>query len=275
MNIKHHTIGMGIGHLVVYLFALIVAYPFIWMVMQSFKTSPEMYASMWALPKQLLLKNYVDAWRIARLGRYIWNSLFVSSSTVITILIVASTASFALSKIKFPGYQLFYYMFIFSLILPVPIIPLYYVVSSLGLINSYFALILPYTAGGLPLSIFLLKSFFDGIPDELYEAATIDGCKKGRLYLVIMLPLARAGLSTVAIFQFMGAWNEFLQALIFIRKSSLKTIPVGINALFEIHSGRWPMLFAALSITTIPVFVVYYLMQRQFMEGLTSGAVKQ
>jgi len=242
--------------------------------MQSLKELPEMFQDAWAMPQAWAWENFREAIEMSNLDTYIFNSLYVTIVTVLCVLILASTASYAFSKMNFRGKNLIFYIFILSIMLPVPIIPLYMVIANLNLMNTHWALILTYTTGGLPLSIFMLKSFFDGIPKEIEEAAIIDGCPNYRLYAGIIIPLAKPGLATVTILQFMGAWNEFFHALIFIRTRSLRTIPIGIQAFFRDGSTEWPLLFAALTITIVPVFIVYIIMQKQFVEGLTAGATK-
>jgi raffinose/stachyose/melibiose transport system permease protein len=255
---------------------VVVGYPVLWMLLQSFKTKFELYANVWGLPQQLFLDNYVQAWRIARMGTYVFNSLIVSVGTVAIVLVLASLAGYAFARLRFAGRQVLFYAFIFSLIVPlqVTIIPLYAVVSGLGLTNTYFALILPYAAGGLPLSIFLLRAFFESVPREIEEAARIDGCSELAAFWRVVLPISGPGLATVTILQFLGAWNEFLLALIFIRNPALRTIPLGLQSFFFEYAVEWGYLFAALSMATVPVVLVYVLMQRHFISGLTAGAVK-
>jgi raffinose/stachyose/melibiose transport system permease protein len=255
---------------------VVVGYPVLWMLLQSLKTKFEMYANVWGLPQQLYWENYVQAWRIARMGTYIFNSLIVSLGTVAVVLVTASLAGYAFGKLRFAGSRALFYTFVFTLIVPhqVTIIPLYAVVSGLGLSNTYLALILPYAAGGLPLSIFLLRAFFESVPREIEEAARIDGCSELAAFWRVVLPISGPGLATVTILQFLGAWNEFILALIFIRNPALRTIPLGLQAFFFEYAVEWGYLFAALSMATVPVIVVYVLMQRQFIKGLTAGAVK-
>ncbi|HEV8635298.1 MAG TPA: carbohydrate ABC transporter permease [Chloroflexota bacterium] len=271
-----HLVGELVRYAFVTLFTAIVGYPVLWMVFHSFKSKFEMYSNAWGLPAQVYWENYVQAWRIARFGTYIFNSLIVSIGTVAVVLVVASLAAYAFSKFRFPGSRVSFYLFVFTLIVPhqVTIIPLYAVVVGLGLSNTYLALVLPYAAGGLPLSIFLLRAFFDSVPREIEEAARVDGCSDFAAFLRVVLPVSGPGLATVTILQFLGAWNEFLLALIFIRSPALRTIPLGLQAFFFEYAVEWGYLFAALSMATVPVVVVYVLMQRQFIQGLTAGAVK-
>ena len=268
-------LGGAIRYGVVGLATVVVGYPVVWMLLQSFKSKFELYSNVWGLPQQLFVDNYVQAWRIAHMGTYIFNSLIVSISTVAVVLVVASLAGYAFAKLRFRGREVLFYMFVFTLIVPVQvtIIPLYAVVSGLGLSNTYFALILPYAAAGLPLSIFLLRAFFQSVPREIEEAARIDGCTEFAAFTRVVLPISGAGLATVTILQFLGAWNEFVLALIFIRNPALRTIPLGLQAFFFEYSVEWGYLFAALAMATVPVIVVYVLMQRQFIKGITAGAI--
>jgi raffinose/stachyose/melibiose transport system permease protein len=157
---------------------------------------------------------------------------------------------------------------------PVSIIPLYVIVSKLHMMDTYFALILPYTAGGIPLSVYLLRAFFAAIPRELVDAARIDGCNEFSAFLRVVLPISRSGLATVAILAFVGAWNEFFLALIFIHNPDLLTLPLGLQTFFFQYHVEWPYYFAGLSTAIIPVVIVYLVLQRQFISGLTAGVLK-
>ena len=188
-------LGEAVRYAVVGLATVVVGYPVFWMLQQSFKTKFELYANVWGLPQQLFLDNYVQAWRIARMGTYIFNSVIVSVGTVVVVLVLASLAGYAFARMRFAGGQVLFYAFVFTLIVPlqVTIIPLYAVVSGLGLTNTYFALILPYAAGGLPLSIFLLRAFFESVPREIEEAARIDGCSELAAFWPVVLPISGPG----------------------------------------------------------------------------------
>lgn len=270
------AIGQALIYLIIGAFTVVVGYPVLWMILASFKTKTELYINIWGLPQSLYLANYEYAWRVSKMGNYILNSVIVSLATVAIILAVASIAAYAFAKFRFRGKNVLLYLFIFSMLVPsqVTIIPLYAVITQLKLTNTYFALILPYSAGGLPLSIFLLRAFFQSMPGEVEDAARIDGCSNFQTFLRVVLPVSTPGLATVTILQFMNAWNEFFLALIFIRRPELRTIPLGLQAFFFEFQVEWQYLFAALSMATVPVIVVYVLMQRQFIAGLTSGAVK-
>jgi raffinose/stachyose/melibiose transport system permease protein len=269
-------VGDVLRYLLVGFFTAIVGYPIVWMVLQSLKSTFEMYSNVWGLPQNPLWDNYVQAWQVGKIGEYTLNSVIVSVGTVGVVLIAASLAAYAFSKFRFRGNRPLFYLFVLTLIVPqqVTIIPLYAVVTRLHLVDTYLALILPYAAGGLPFSIFLLRAFFDSVPREIEEAARVDGCSNFAAFSRIVLPISGPGLATITILQFLGAWNEFLLALIFIHNQALRTIPLGLQTFFFEYSVEWGHLFAALAMATIPVIVVYVLMQRQFIQGLTAGAVK-
>jgi raffinose/stachyose/melibiose transport system permease protein len=254
--------------------AIIIGYPVLWMVLQSFKSAAEMYANIWGMPQVILLENYARAVEMGMV-RYILNSTVVAVGTVLCILVGASLAAYAFSKFAFVGNRALFFMFIFTLVVPMQamIIPLYAVLVSLRLTNTYLALILPYAAAGLPVSIFLLRTFFDTIPRELEEAARIDGCSDFGAFWRVVLPISGPGLAAVAILQFVNAWNELVLALVAIRNPALRTIPLGLQ-IFVADQVEWGPVFASLSMATLPVIVVYVLMQRHFIRGLTAGAIK-
>jgi len=264
------------GYLVIVGASLLVAYPLIAVLFDSFKTQFQFYDNPWSWPTTLELGNYVYAWNVAHIPRFMVNSAIVTSGTILLTLVLASTAAYAFSNFRFAGNRPLFVMFILLLIVPAPvgIIPLYVIVTRLHLADTYLALILPYTAGNLPLSIFILRAFFDSIPRELTEAARIDGCSHLRAFLRVILPVSKPGLGTVTILTFLGAWNEFFLALIFIHSPALMTLPLGLQSFFYQYFTEWPYVFAALCMANIPVIIVYVLLQRQFISGLTAGALK-
>lgn len=269
-------VGKGAAYLVLVAFTLAVVFPLVAVLLDSFKTQFQFFASPWGWPSSWHLDNFSYAWSSARIPRFIINSAIVAVGTVCFTLVLAGMAAYAFSSFQFRLSRPLFLMFVLLLIVPVPvgIIPLYVIEVRLHLIDTYFALILPYTAGALPLSIFLLKTFFDAIPRDITDAARIDGCTHLGAFLRVIVPISKPGIATVVILAFINSWNEFFLALIFIRNQDLMTLPLGLQTFFYQYSVQWTYLFAALSIATIPIIVVYVLMQRQFISGLTAGAVK-
>jgi raffinose/stachyose/melibiose transport system permease protein len=266
----------ALTYLVLTLCAVVVGYPVVAMVLNSFKGTYEIYSNPWGWPAHLMWSNYQYAWSEAQIPSFMVNSLIVSVASVALTVILASFAAYSFAAFQFRGSRSLFLLFALLLIVPVPvgIIPLYIIESRLHLMDSYWALILPYTAGGLPLSIFILRAYFQSIPQELSDAARIDGCSQLQAFLRVIIPVSTPALATVSIFQFINAWNEFFLALIFIHKQSMMTLPLGLQSFFYEYSVQWGYLFAALSMALVPVIVVYLLMQRQFINGLTAGALK-
>ena len=258
--------------------AFAVLYPFITLIFGSLKSDGEFFANPVGFPKTWQWHNYVDAWQQAHIGEFTVNSAIVAAGTVILTLFCSATASYALSRFSFRGNRIIYLAFIILLTLPVQvyIIPLYVVVVKARLADNLLGLILCYSVGSLPLSVFLFKTYFDAIPTELLDAARLDGCGDWLTFTRVVLPLSRPIIATVSIFTFVQAWNEFFLALIFIHNPDRQTLPLGLQAFFvNQFQTQFPELFATLIMSIAPIVIVYLLLQRQFIAGLTAGAVKR
>jgi raffinose/stachyose/melibiose transport system permease protein len=258
------------------LLAAVFFFPMVWMVLSSFKTDRAIFSSPFALPESIDLSRWIEAWEVGHLGQYAINSAIVTGVSVTLILVFGSAAAYAFSRFRFPGRTLAMALFVLGLLLP---LQSYFIAQSrlftdLAITDTRWALIIPYTAMGLPLAVFLLKVYLDGLPDELFEAARIDGAGDGRIFWRIALPLLRPGLATVAIFSALAAWNEFLLALLYIQDDELKTIPTGLLAFSSRYQTDYAMLFSALSIVTIPMIVIYVVFNRHIVDGITTGSVK-
>jgi raffinose/stachyose/melibiose transport system permease protein len=273
---KQNKIYHLLAHLILAAYSITVVFPIILVIFNSFKSTKEIFSSPYGLPTSISFDNYINAWETANFGVYFKNSIFVTSISVVLILWIASMASYVLARHQFKGSLIIYFMFLVGLMLPMrlAIIPLFLLLRDLELLDSYTGLILVYVASGLPFSIFILYTFFKSIPDELAQAARVEGCNTFQIYYKIMLPLVRPALSTVAIFNFIGLWNDFFFPYILLRDPDLYTIPVGISKFFGEYSTDWSSLFAALALSIIPVIIVFFMMSKQFIEGLTAGAVK-
>lgn len=221
-------------------------------------------------------RNFLIVFSDAPIFRHLLNSLIVTGASVILVVLLGSMAAFAFARMKIWGKNFWFFLLITTLMLPVPtlIVPIFQINKSLGLLDSYLGLILPYTAFGMPFAIIVLRSFFEALPRELEEAATLDGVSQRRVFWFIALPLSWPALSVVVIFQFMTGFNEFVLALVTMDTDSLKPlslVPLVYSGQFFTQPGA---MFATLTIITIPVIVVYVLMQRFMIGGLTAGAVK-
>ena len=258
-------------------FAVVILYPFALMIFGSLKTETAFLANPVSPPTTIELRNYQFAWSEAHIPKFALNSLMVSTGTVLLTLVTGSMAAFALSRIRFRGRSWIYLAFVLLLTVPVQIyiIPLYIIIVRAHLSDSLVGLILPYTTGSLPLAVFLLKTYFDQLPSEVMDAARLDGCSNRMILLKVVLPLSRPVLSTVAIFTFVQSWNEFFLALVFIHNPDLQTLPLGLQAFFvNQYETQFPQLFATLALSIAPVVMVYLFLQKQFIAGLTAGAVK-
>jgi raffinose/stachyose/melibiose transport system permease protein len=222
------------------------------------------------------LANFVTVFSDAPVLRHFMNSLIITLSSVALVVLLSSLAAYAFSRLRFFAKEVWFYLLIMTLMLPIPtlIIPIFQINKSLGLFDSYLGLILPYTALGTPFAIIILRSFFENLPREIEEAATIDGCTRFGIYWRIVLPLSWPALSVVVIFQFMTSFNEFILALVTMDRDAVKPltlVPLIYSGQFMARPGA---MFATLTLITIPVIVVYVFMQRYLVRGLTGGAVK-
>ena len=256
--------------------AILFFFPMVWMVLSSFKTDRAIFSSPFALPESIDLGRWVEAWEVGNLGQYALNSAVVTGVSVTLILVIGAAAAFAFSRYRFPGRGLAMGLIALGLLLP---LQSYFIAQSnlftqLEVTDTRWALIIPYTAMGLPLAVYLLKVYLDALPEELFEAAVIDGAGEGRVFRQLAMPLLRPGLATVAIFSALAAWNEFLLALLYIQDDALKTIPTGLLAFSSRYQTDYSMLFSALSMVTIPMVIIYIVFNRHIVDGITAGSVK-
>ncbi|MFT4001422.1 MAG: carbohydrate ABC transporter permease [Rhizobium sp.] len=251
-------------------------YPLLWVLSGSLKTKEEVISNVWGLPISLQFSNYAEAWRIAGMGSRIFNSVMVTSLALALILLVATPAAYAISRLRFRGRNALMAFIVAAMLVPpqVMAIPLFMTARDLGLVNSRIGVAIIHAASNLPLSIFILRSFFLTLPMELEDAARIDGANRLQILTKVMLPLVRPGIALVTIFGFIEVWNDFFLAFLLLRDPSVQTIPLGLVAFFQQYGSMWNLYFAALTLTTLPVIVVFIAMQKQFIAGLTAGAVK-
>jgi raffinose/stachyose/melibiose transport system permease protein len=250
-------------------------YPLFWLFLSSLKSSAEMFGSSWTLPQEWRWGNYAAAWE-AGISQYLISSVIVTVAATILVVFLSAAASFALVVLKFRGKTLIYAAILGGLILPpeVALFPLFKTLNALGIYNTYFALIIPYVAFGIPFTTFLIRSYMVTIPHELNEAAIMDGAGPTWTFLHVYLPLCRPILASAALIEAMRVWNEFIFALTFVESESVKTITIGMMSFANALRGDWAVLMAGLAISIIPILIAFLVMQRQFIGGLTQGAVK-
>lgn len=220
--------------------------------------------------------NYDLVWNENPMLRYFWNSLVITLPSVLLVVLLAALAAFGFSRLRVPGGNFWFYMLLLTLMVPIPtlLIPIMQLARSFGLYDNYLGLILPYTALGIPFAIVILRSFFDNFPREIEEAAYLDGASTFVVFSRIMLPLSLPALAVVVIWQFMTSFNEFTLALVMIHTDALKPLPLVPLIYSGAYMARPGAIFAILTIMTIPVILVYFLMQRWIISGLTTGAVR-
>lgn len=260
-----------------------VVYPMAWVVWSSFKTDEAIFRDAFALPPLDALQtgNYARAWNEARFGDYFLNSVIVTCTSVALIVLLGAMAAYALARFYHPLGRGVFWLFLSGLMIPVQlsIVPLFFELRALGLLDSRLGLVLVYTANGLPFAIFILAGFFKSLPRSLYEAAVVDGCSEASAFWRVLLPLARPGLVTVAIFQFIGVWKEYFFAFMFTSGDAgagVRTLPLGLANLSITSQYRsdYGMLFAGLVIVTIPILAVFVALQKHLVKGVTAGALK-
>ena len=258
------------------LFSVTCIFPIIWMIYSSLKTDQEFSLDILSLPKKLIFDNYARAIEEGNIGSYFMNSMFNTLITVAVVIVIAFVTGYCLSRLKFRGRTFVYYMFLSGLLLPMYalLIPIFVEFKSLGLLNKRYTLILPYIAFALPVAVFLVESSVASVPIEIEEAACIDGSSFLHTMFAIVMPMCRPVLSTSAILTFLNTWNEFPLALVLIRSNSLKTMPIGLTNFVGSYTVNYPLMLAALVVSTLPVVIMYLLFYNQIMKGMTAGAVK-
>ncbi len=261
--------------------ALGSGFPFFWMILTSLKTRneasrtvPTIFPDPWYNPLQWQWHNYIEAWTAAPFGRYFINTTFIAVMVVLGMLVTSTLAAYAFARMEFWGKGVIFALFLATMMIPfeTTLIPNYIIVTRLGWYNSYLALIVPWIASVV--NIFLLRQFFASIPQELYDAASLDGCGHLRTLWSVMLPLARAPLAATVIFSFLGSWNSLLWPLMVTGKESMRPLQLGLSVFVNTDSNEPQQLMAAATFTILPIIVLYFLAQKQFIEGIASSGLK-
>jgi multiple sugar transport system permease protein len=263
-------------HIVLYALAGITVAPFIWMILTSFKELGDIlvYPPKW-LPGRIILDNYINAFQAAPFGRYYFNSLFVAISVTMGQMVTCSLAAYAFARLQFRGRDLLFYIFLGTMMIPgqVTMIPSFLMLHWLGWIDTYAALIVPGLASAF--GTFLLRQFFMTIPRDLEDAASIDGCSRFGILWRIILPLSRPALATLAIFTFMGVFNDFLWALVVVSSDELKTVQLGLAIFRDRYQTDWGQLMAGSVAATLPILLVFFVAQKYFIAGITMSGLKE
>jgi ABC-type glycerol-3-phosphate transport system permease component len=277
------SFGLVFVYLLLIAYAIAVIYPMLWLAFTSLKPDREIFLNPFALPdaQRLQWGNYRAAWTDGHFANYLGNSLLLTLTTVPVTLVLAAMAAYALARFRFAGARPAFFFFLGGMMIPIQlaIVPLFFELKNMSLLNSRGGLFLVYVAFGFPFSIFILTGFFKSLPASLHESALLDGAGEFRAFWHVMLPLARPGLITVAIFLFLGNWNEFLVAFITLSgkdTEQLGTLPLGLANLTITSQYRtnYGVAFAGLVMMLIPTLLVYLVLQKRLTKGITAGAVK-
>jgi multiple sugar transport system permease protein len=265
-----------LSHIAIYLLAIMTLAPFIWMILTSLKDMNEIYIYPPKLfPSKLHFENYQNSFEAAPFGRYYLNSLVVALSVTIGQLITCSMAAFAFARLKFKGRDILFYIFLGTMMVPynVTMIPSFMVLYWLGWIDSFKALIVPGLTSAF--GTFLLRQFFMTIPKELEEAAYIDGSSRFGVLRRIIIPLAKPALATLAIFTFMGTFNDFLWALVVVNSDEMRTVQLGLSIFRDRYLTQWDLLMAGSVTAVLPILIVFFFAQKYFIQGITLSGLKE
>lgn len=272
---RRFPVGRSFVAFILLAVAAFTIFPLIWLVLTSIRPANTVFGgSLW--PTSISFDAYAKAWNSTDFGLHFANSLWITLATVLGVVIFASLAGYAFAKLRFPFKNVIYVVLLATLMMPSTslIIPLYLQLKSFGLLNTQVGLLVLYVSSSAPFSMFLMRAFFETLPDELVQAARIDGAGEFQIFWRIVLPLARPGLATVIIFQFLQTWNEFIYANTVLQNTDELPLQPVLFGLVGQYQTDWPTLCAGLTMSIIPVVLVYVWMQRQFVAGMTLGAVK-
>ncbi|WP_240420020.1 carbohydrate ABC transporter permease [Paenibacillus periandrae] len=263
-------------YLILIIAAIIFIFPLYWLITGSFKSQVEIWAvpPNW-FPNKFSFDNYILLFKTKPLVTWIFNSVFTCLATVVFVLLFSAMAGYAYAKKKFPGNKIWFACVIVTMMMPhqVTLVPLYILCRDLGLIDSYLGLILPAIA--YPFGVFLIRQFAKSIPDEIIEAATIDGAGELRTFATIILPLLLPALGALAIFSFMYTWNDYLWQLIILQSKAMLTLPLGIaTAAYDENRIDFGIALTGASIAAVPMILFFLMLQRSFVQGITLGSVK-
>ena len=249
--------------------------PFMYFISLSLSNFEDTY-QIFLLPRSITFENYVTAWNEVNLGLHLWNSIYITATALVMNLTAGSLAAYALARFRFPLREPIYNLFIAGMILSaeVLLVPIFLNSRQLGMINQPYTLPIVYATIGLPLTIFILRAFFESLPKEIMDAAQTDGCNLWQTFFYIALPLSRSGLVTVGLFQFVFLWDEFALSYTLVTDPNLRPLSSGLAKLYGEYFIDYPVLAASLVFTVIPVVIVYIFTQKQLMRGMTMGALK-
>jgi raffinose/stachyose/melibiose transport system permease protein len=266
----------GITNVAMLIYALVTLYPLFWLFISAFKTNDEFFSRPFQFPANWQWDNFKRAWEVSDMGLAMFNSVVVTIASLALTLVAGALAAYVLSRFQFKLKLAVMGLFLLGMLIPIhsTLVPLFILMNKVHLLNSYWALILPYVAFELPIAIFIVQAYMNTFPKDIEEAAMIDGTGYWGIFRRIMLPLSLPALSTVAILAFLRYWNEFSFALVFISKPALKTLPLSLSMFSTGYMTDYKLTMAALAISVVPTIIVYLIFQKHIMQGMIAGAVK-
>ena len=258
------------------LLAIIYIVPLLWVLITSLKDDSTLMLSPWAMPASIEWGNYEFAWTKGHLGTAMLNSLIVCTTTLVVSMLFGSMAAFSIAKLRWKLSKLTMYYFLIGMMIPIHtiLIPLFVQFSGWKMSNTLIGIIIPYITFSLPITIYIMVGFFEGIPNELFEAACIDGCSVYKMFGTVAIPLAKTGFMVTGLMSFVSNWNELLLAMVFISNEAKKTLPVSLTKFVGPYHTNYCQMFAAIMIAIVPTIIAYVAFANQIVEGLTAGAVK-
>ena len=267
-----------IAHTALIVWVVIICLPLLWVLMSSFKTTQQIFGAPFSLPTSLNFDNSVSAWTTASIGTYFFNTIIVVGSALVIVMLLGAMCAYYLARYEFKGSQVIYYLMLAGLTFPIflAVVPLFQTLKGFGILNTLPGLIVTYVAFALPFTVFFLYAFFKSLPQEVAEAAALDGCGPWRIFFQIMLPMATPGMASVAIFNFLGLWNQFLLPIALNTNSMNYVLSQGMES-FASQAGyavNFGALFAAVVITVVPVLITYIIFQRQLQGSVSPGLMK-
>jgi multiple sugar transport system permease protein/putative chitobiose transport system permease protein len=277
---KMRLVSKSINWIFIILITLICITPFVWIWGSSFKPEAEIFSSFYPLsihtfiPIKFTFQNFIEIFKTINFGRNILNSLIVAVSVTSAVLFINSLAAFAFARIRFPGREFFFIVLISTMFIPfeVSMLPMYFVSKNLGLYNSYGSMIIPWI--GQPFGIFLLRQFFLNIPRDLEDAAIIDGCSTMGIYRHVIIPNSKPPFITLGLIQFLWSWDAFFWPLIIVEDTTKQVIQVALASMMDPEYLRWGWLFAAVAISSTPIILIFFFLQKYYVKGLALSGLK-
>lgn len=272
--LRHYALK-GFIYVLLLSVVVITVLPFLWMVSGSLKSQATIFEkTLNLIPKDPLWSNYSEVWNSVPFAQFYLNTIKVSVLSTLGALMSASLAAYAFAKLRFPGRDVLFVLFLATMMIPgqAIMIPQFTIMNYLQLVNSHWALILLNLFN--PYGVFLLRQFFMQLPDDLCESARIDGCSELGIFTRIILPLAKPAIVTLAVFTFLWSWNDFLQPLIYLSKENLYTLQLGIRYFQQENGANYPLIMAATTMSLIPIVLMYIFAQRYFIEGIAVTGIK-